>query len=387
VISLPYKLKQKTMKKLILPLMLLLTINSVKSQTTIYGLEWDNVLNVNYFVSVDPATGVITQLDSLSGVQYAAAAVSAFNEASEFYIFTDKSGKIYTVDINNGAILSSPTLTASITELQYDKVSGNYYALEQADVTYLVNVNTTSGLVTRIDSISGVNNISTSSSTYDYNNNLFVFVGDNIIYSIDVSTGATISNPILSSFIHELQLDMSTGTYYGIEHNETNNTYYLVNVNPNTGTVTQIDSIQGLEYFALGTSTLDTLNGLYSILSRDGSLLSIDINTAVVSANPSLISSIGNLKINVLPISGSKMSVPTYNQIYAYPNPVKDQLSINVNTTPTTLKVYDQQGRLMAEEIFYNTSNKVDVSNYKTGIYFFTMSNSEVSETKKIIIN
>lgn len=367
--------------------MLLLTINSVKSQTTIYGLEWDNVLNVNYFVSVDPATGVITQLDSLSGVQYAAAAVSAFNEASEFYIFTDKSGKIYTVDINNGAILSSPTLTASITELQYDKVSGNYYALEQADVTYLVNVNTTSGLVTRIDSISGVNNISTSSSTYDYNNNLFVFVGDNIIYSIDVSTGATISNPILSSFIHELQLDMSTGTYYGIEHNETNNTYYLVNVNPNTGTVTQIDSIQGLEYFALGTSTLDTLNGLYSILSRDGSLLSIDINTAVVSANPSLISSIGNLKINVLPISGSKMSVPTYNQIYAYPNPVKDQLSINVNTTPTTLKVYDQQGRLMAEEIFYNTSNKVDVSNYKTGIYFFTMSNSEVSETKKIIIN
>lgn len=366
--------------------MLLLTINSIKSQTTIYGLEWDNVLNVNYFVSVDPATGVITRVDSLSGVEHAAAAVSAFSEANEFYIFTDKSSKIYTIDINTGAILSSPTLTTPITELQYDKVSGNYYALEQADVTYLVNVNPTSGLVTRIDSISGVNNISTSSSTYDYNNNLFVFVGDNIIYSV-ASTGATISNPILSSFIHELQLDMSTGTYYGIEYNETINTYYLVNVNPNTGIVTQIDSIQGLEYFALGTSTLDTLNGLYSILSRDGSLLSIDINTAIVSANPSLISSIRNLKINVLPINGSKMSVPTYNQIYTYPNPVKDQLSINVNMTPTTLKVYDQQGRLMGEEIFINTTNKVDVSNYKTGIYFFTMSNSEVSETKKIIIN
>ena len=39
------------MKKLLLPLVLLVSISSIKSQSTNYGIELDSTLNVNFFVS------------------------------------------------------------------------------------------------------------------------------------------------------------------------------------------------------------------------------------------------------------------------------------------------------------------------------------------------
>ena len=415
------------MKKLILFLSVLLLINTVNSQSIIYGIEYDAQSNVNYFVSVNPENGIITQIDSLPEIKNIMIGSSALNRTDKIYTFTnyhdsDALIDIYSLDINTGAIISNPTLSSPIVkELHYSNIDGNYYAIENERTSivnldstghslppilvlkyYLVSINSITGYVTRIDSIQNCFGVSLNNSSFNSNNGQFVFVDfNNIIYTLDVSTGAIISNPTLSAKILELQLDLSTGNYYAIEYDELTGINYLVNVYPTTGLVTRIDSIAGLTELIIGTSTLDTLNGLYSFVNQDNELVSITLNDVSISSSMLLSSTLSNLQINttaagrptavkgtnnnaLLKLAGNSSMIE--NQIKAFPNPAKDNLTINVNFIPTTLNIYDINGSLINSEILSDESNTINVSEYKTGLYFFTLFNKESTKTIKIMI-
>ena len=60
-----------------------------------------------------------------------------------------------------------------------------------------------------------------------------------------------------------------------------------------------------------------------------------------------------------------------YEQIQAYPNPAKNNLTISVTTVPTTLNIYNQSGVLIKTEILLNKTNNINISEYMNGLYFF----------------
>jgi len=180
----------------------------------------------------------------------------------------------------------------------------------------------------------------------------------------------------------------------------------LVYIDPYTGIVTQIDTIIGLNDFIMGSSSLDTLNNLFYIVDANNKLISINLNDASIASSQQLSGSVSNLTINTIPgtgkpsIKGDKSENATYrwldnqedflnvslNQVKAYPNPTTDKLNIEVNNFPTSLSIYDLKGVLIKSEVLESVLTKIDVSEFENGLYFFILSNSDVTETKKIIV-
>lgn len=436
------------MKTLLISLFLIANFITIQAQSTIYGVEWDSVLDLSFFVSVNPNEGSIIRVDTLPGVEdeWTAQSTAILNETSGYYTFatylnsTYTSSNLYNININTGAIVSNPTLSSPVRELNYDHVSGNYYALEFEDTTatptggmssgndngdttitgagavftsgiyHSVSVNTTTGIVTRIANIAGVTGTSINNSAYNSSNKHFSFVDDNdLIYTIDVNDGSIVSNPSLSASIQELHYNKTSGVYYALEN--ISNAYYLVTVNPTTGLVTQVGSVTGLNSIQICTSTLDIKNNIFSVTDNNDELFNINLSTATVNTTPQLNPNIIGLTIKAAapitginnPISGVKEVVKTNETIslewvektksqeiskktLAYPNPVANQLTIEVSTTPTLLSIYNINGVLIKTETLHNMITKVNVEEFENGLYFFSLNSANKRETKRIFV-
>ena len=69
-------------------------------------------------------------------------------------------------------------------------------------------------------------------------------------------------------------------------------------------------------------------------------------------------------------------------ELSAYPNPCGDVLNISQNTTDARYFIYDLNGSLIQSD---KASSTINVSDLKTGIYFFTLVDKTNTQTQKII--
>ena len=69
-------------------------------------------------------------------------------------------------------------------------------------------------------------------------------------------------------------------------------------------------------------------------------------------------------------------------ELSAYPNPCVDVLNLNQNTKDSNYFIYDLNGSLIQSE---KASSVINVSNLKTGIYFFTLVDKSNTQTLKLI--
>ena len=69
-------------------------------------------------------------------------------------------------------------------------------------------------------------------------------------------------------------------------------------------------------------------------------------------------------------------------ELSAYPNPCGDVLNISQNTTDARYFIYDLNGSLIQSD---KASSAINVSDLKTGIYFFTLVDKTNTQTQKII--
>ena len=69
-------------------------------------------------------------------------------------------------------------------------------------------------------------------------------------------------------------------------------------------------------------------------------------------------------------------------ELSAYPNPCGDVLNISQNKADARYFIYDLNGSLIQWD---KASSTINVSNLKTGIYFFTLVDKANTQTQKII--
>jgi hypothetical protein len=69
-------------------------------------------------------------------------------------------------------------------------------------------------------------------------------------------------------------------------------------------------------------------------------------------------------------------------ELSAYPNPCGDVLNISQNTTDARYFIYDLNGSLIQSD---KASSTINVSDLKTGIYFFTLVDKTNTQTLKFI--
>src|SRR5688572_15437233 len=101
---------------------------------------WEDQTNSVYkFVRMDAATGVKTNLSTLTGVTaFVAASKSAIDPRNNYYHFAGLNGantRFYTVDISSGNIVHSPIMTDNVVGIEYNYNDSMLYGI-------LVNGNT-----------------------------------------------------------------------------------------------------------------------------------------------------------------------------------------------------------------------------------------------------
>ncbi|KOS07270.1 cadherin [Flavobacterium akiainvivens] len=70
-----------------------------------------------------------------------------------------------------------------------------------------------------------------------------------------------------------------------------------------------------------------------------------------------------------------------------YPNPAKNQVTVNLNAESATLAVYDLGGKILMQQELHNAENSVDTAALQQGIYFVQVSHNGGSTLQKLAIN
>jgi hypothetical protein len=107
----------------------------------LYALHWNHIDSMEYLVSINPATGAMTIIDSIPGVQYICSMpnYNTFDETNHRYVFQggDATGhtRLYSVNVLTGNVDYSPSFPVlpnpgdNVIELEYDNASAILYAL------------------------------------------------------------------------------------------------------------------------------------------------------------------------------------------------------------------------------------------------------------------
>lgn len=271
---------------------------------------------VEYLLKIDPITGTLTKIDVIPNVNWITTfpRTTTFDHFNQRYSFRGGDAafnwSLVTVDAITGALVYSPPYPQltdpddNVIETQYDGTNGNLYAVhwdDSAQTEYFVSVDPATGVHTIIAPLPGVQYI--ANSTFDHVNRNYILdaidnIGDRRIYTIDVVTGAILTNPVFAPFqamndnISELQYDSGAGIAYGLYYHSNPGQFSFCSVDVSTGNYTIISSLPVTTIYGFpGYVTYDPNNGryffrafsdlkFYTIDVTDGSIIAaIDLPT------------------------------------------------------------------------------------------------------------
>lgn len=273
------------MKKLLTILIITLSITAFAQDCKTYALHYDINQSKEFLTSLDPNTGEVTLLDSIPGVEVIQHGFSAINSGSGLFYFhgidANYNGKLYSLSLMDGSVQNAidfpPSgITGNIIEMHYHPFKRLIYALHWDDMEqmeYLISINPQTGELIKIDSIPEVYLIQSDFSALNYKNNEYSFIGVDYennyrLFTLDVNSGNILYQPItpsnnINGGLNELEINSIRGTLHSLHYDQVDNKEYFVNINKETGEVTKLDSIPGVQYIQSGFSAINPQNGEY----------------------------------------------------------------------------------------------------------------------------
>lgn len=295
----------------------------------LYGLWWDG--SVEHFGEIDIQTGTATSIATLAGVNAVAIGNSTFDSNTGRFIFIGVSGnqtKLYSINVLDGSILSSPTIYQN---------GNRFSALE-----FNINNNTLYGLVQDIDSSNY------SQSFFNYYTNLR-------IAEIDVVTGAIISvnaqNAVISGYlpgyaIGGLCFDQSTETYIIYVQNEIGT--YLKMVDVISGNLLASTPLNNNDYFyELQIDNYDFARNFYNISELEN-------------------------------------RISSDSEIQIYPNPASNLLRFKSDWIVNKITIYNSLGHKI-NEIEEPSKNYINIGRMANGLYQIQFQSLNKLELKQFI--
>lgn len=306
------------------------------SDSTIYGLARRStstgVGQVNgelYLSTIDPNTGVITQISPQSVGQMYAVQGCAINPHEMVYYYSNQ-GKIIGLDLYNGQVYSNQTITFPEGGLYFDNYTYNcadtsIYGIIRATTTvpiecYLGKINPQTGVATRV-----------SQQPLPYNS-----------YTIN---GSSTIDPI-------------------------NGVYYFSGLLPQGGyAVVGVSVTTGLVVFEqLITPQGAASNSLYFDLLRHPS--------DCYEATPTRFNPNGG---NVGLANASKSALKVA------PNPFDQLLSISSEAMIQTLTLRDAQGKVVLQQLANSNKLEVETATLQSGVYFLKVQTENGIELLKVV--
>ena len=295
----------------------------------LYGLWWDG--SMEHFGEIDTQTGQATSIAILPGVNAVAIGNSTFDSNTGRFIFIGVSGnqtKLYSINVLDGSILSSPTLFQS----------GNRFSALEFNVTN----NTLYGLVQDVDSS-------------NFNPSFFSYYTHLKLAEIDINTGSILSvnaqNPVISGYlpgyaIGGLCFDQSTQTYIIYVQNEVGT--YLKMVDVISGNILASTPLNNSDYFyELQVDNYDFARSFYNL-------------------------------------SEVENSISSASEIKLFPNPANDFLKFSTDIEIDKITILNLMGQIILEQES-PIGNIIELKELNRGIHYLQFESSNQIISKQFI--
>ena len=272
------------------------------SSNILYGFAWDNVAEVEHFISIDPSNGLVTSLAEITGIELVTSHSTFGND--EYFAIMRGGGTVYLVQISTSNSYSI-TMTefdysnhpelANAGGIEYDHTNDILYGyafddsnsgggqtaqpgqpMQPSDppLAYVVTIDPSNGVVTKYTEIEDVEGIADGASAYDgesYYLNVRKTGGGYAMAKIVVSDFSISMSSVLSSTNEDLtspsgfEVNVVTGIIYGYAWDSVNEEEVFISYDIASESITQIGVITGITLVTT-TSTQEGVD-FYAIMA------------------------------------------------------------------------------------------------------------------------
>ena len=408
---------------------------------TMFGLARSTNPAAVYIATMNPATGVATNIGQTSvssSINLTGAALNPYS--NKFCFFGDnglKSIDLTTGQITNTATVNNPNGVGYFDLFRFNTSDSLMYGLSRRNITnpqsgvvtgamYLATIDATTGTISEISPTSVGQGFAYSGSAIDPHQMVFYFSTGAQLVGLDMYNGSIFSNPTLSfpnggnNFDNFTYSCADTSLYGLVRTNYYSQVYdpilmittqvfdsaavHLGKVNPMTGAVTKVgnQSIGVTSFSVNGSSTIDPINMIYYFISGSMNgiaIYGVSLQTGLVVSQQA-ISNAGALYFDMMRIesdcyesqptrleSSASIQEPSLNTAHVsiYPNPFLDQITISSETELQKIELFQANGLLLYGNDVFGKEFTLETSELKNGIYFLQVTITKGKEIVKIL--
>lgn len=409
--------------------------------STMYGLARTSNPAAVYLATMNPSTGVATNIGLTSvssSINLTGAALNPYN--NHFCFFGDnglKSIDLSTGQIMNTAVINNPNGTGYFDLFRFNTSDSLMYGLSRRNITnpqtgavtpsmYLATIDELTGTISEISPSSIGQSFALSGSAIDPHQMVFYYSAGSQLIGLDMYNGSIFSNPTLSfpnggQYFDNFAYSCTDTSLYGLVRSNYYSQVYnpvtmtttqvfdsaaiqLGKVNASTGVVTKIgnQTIGATSYSVNGSSTIDPINMIYYFISGSGNSLTIygvSLQTGlVVSQSP--ISNTAAVYFDMMRIQSDcyesrptrlettatiQESTSKTEKIRVYPNPFLDEITITSEMELEKIELYQANGILVSINSISGKEYTLETSQLINGIYFLQVTSPKGTEIIKIL--
>ena len=416
------------------------TFSFAQLGNTMYGLARTTNPAAVYIASMDPVTGVATNISQTSvssSINLTGAALNPYT--NQFCFFGDnglKSVDLSTGQVTNTATINNPNGTGNFNLFRFNTSDSLMYGLSSRNIPnpqtgglmgamYLATIDAITGTIYEISPTSIGQGFAYSGSAIDPHQMVFYYSSGSQLIGLDMYNGSIFSNPTLTypnggQYFDNFTYSCTDTTLYGLVRSN----YYTPLYNPVTGMTTQVfDSAAvhlgkvnamtgevtkistqsiGVSSFSVnGSSTIDPVNLIYYFISGSGTGLTIygvSLQTGLV-VSQGTISNAGALYFDMMRIqTDCYESYPTrfnpgsanlvessVDLIKTFPNPFNTELMIESEENMQSYEIFSANGKKLSSGILSGTNAKLNTETLSEGIYYLNIYTAIGKSTHKII--
>jgi hypothetical protein len=429
--------------KTLITICLMITSLTTHSQlgNTMYGLARSSNPAAVYIATMDPVTGIATNISQTSvssSINLTGAALNPYT--NQFCFFGDnglKSIDLTTGQITNTATINNPNGTGYFDLFRLNTSDSLIYGLSRRNTTnpqtgvvtgnmYLATIDPITGTVSEISPTSIGQGFAYSGSAIDPHQMVFYYSNGSQLVGLDMYTGGIFSNPTLTfpnggQYFDNFTYSCADTSLYGLVRTNYYSQFYdpqtmittqvfdsaavhLGRVNAMTGEVTKVSTQSiGVNSFSVnGSSTIDPVNLIYYFISGSSSgglaIYGVSLQTGLV-VSQGTISNAGVPYFDMMRIQtdcyesyptrlnpgSANLAESDVDLIKTYPNPFNTELTIESDEPMQSYELFSANGMKLCSGMISGSKTKLNTETLAEGIYYLSIYSSIGKTTRKIV--
>jgi hypothetical protein len=430
------------MKTLISTCVLILSIPAYSQLgNTLFGLARTSNPPAVYVASMDPSTGIATNMSQTSvssSINLTGAALNPYS--NEFCFIGDnglKSINLTSGQLSNTATINNPNGAGYFDLFRFNTSDSLMYGLARRNITnpqtgsltpsmYLATIDAITGTISEISPSSIGQGFAYAGSAIDPHQMVFYYSNGAQLVGLDMYNGSIFSNPTLTfpnggQHFDNFTYSCADTSLYGLVRTNYFSQFYdpqtmvttqvldsatihLGKVDAMTGVVTKI-STQSLgvsAYSVNGSSTIDPVNMIYYFISGGSAgglaIYGVSLQSGLV-VSQGVISNANALYFDMMRIqsdcyesrptrlnpNSAGTNETTFTSIQTFPNPCGDELHITSEETMQSYELFNSNGMLAQSGFMEGREEMIAMNRLPKGVYHLTIHTTSGITTHKII--